>query len=192
MHVQLLMFAAVGTETAFFDKSFFQSLVGNGLANVLAVVLGIPAGLYVDRLISSRGSDKQRTQMKAALKRAIQHNLGTLATIRDQIANNAAPTFGLDLALLDATSQSKYETLDDIDLCANIDHLRFELDHLDRQVDSLLRLELDSGAKSAVFVQDGAATSLYSRAHPQIVNNIQVRLEPLETECKALLARLGD
>src|SRR6266404_2526784 len=122
---------------AFLDQSFFQSLIANSIASAFAVVLGIPVGLYLHHRISSRGNKRNRTALNLALKRAIEHNLGTFATIRAGLAVNAVPTFTLDLALLDATAHTKYEVLDDIPLCVSIDHLRFEMAHLDRLLNEI-------------------------------------------------------
>jgi hypothetical protein len=147
----------------FFDKTLWQEIV----VAFAAVVMGIPAGLYLQGVISSRGGKQKRDQLRAALKRALDHNLGTLQTVRDQLANKGVPTLSLDLALLDATAHTKYEVLNDIPLCASIDHLRFELAHLDRQLDALLRLELDAAARAEGNFVEGRKPSLYDQARPQ-------------------------
>jgi hypothetical protein len=182
------VFASAGE---FFDKAFFQGLLGNGIANVLAVILGIPAGLYLHHLVSALGSRHRRDQMRQAMIRAVRHNVGTLATVRDQLEKNAVPTFSLDLVFFDASAQTKYEVFD-IDLCASIDHLRFELSHLGRQIDALFTLELDSSARAEGSFVEGRKPSLYSHVHPQLVNSIMVRLPPLEKECRHILEQLGD
>jgi hypothetical protein len=184
VHASLVLFGD------FFTESFAQGLVGSLIANAIAVVLGIPAGLYLQRLITQGGARRQRAQLRQALQRAIKHNLGTLVTVREMLANNAVPTFSLDLALLDATAHTKYDVLDDIELCATIDHLRFEMEHLDRQIDALLKLELDSPARDAGNFVEGRKPSLYSQVHPQLVESIKVRLLPLEKECNEVLAKL--
>jgi len=175
----------------FFNENLFQGLVGSGIANVLAVILGIPAGLFLQHLITTRGSKKNREQILSALKQALNHNLGTLATVREQLQNNAAPTFTLDLALLDATAHTKYDILNDIPLCASIDHLRFEMAHLNRQLNALLRLQLDAMAHAAGNFVEGRKVSLYEQMHPQLIHSITTRLPPLEAECKNILAQIS-
>lgn len=175
----------------FFNENFFQGLVGNGIANVLAVILGIPAGLILQRRIMWLVGKKNREQMRTAIKQALEHNLKILATVKEQLQKNAAPTFTLDLALLDATAHTKYDILNDIRLCASIDHLRFEMVHLDRQLDALLRLELDAMAHAEGNFVEGRKSSLYSQMHPQLVKNITTRLTPLEAECKEILAKIS-
>jgi hypothetical protein len=167
---------------AFLSESFWQGLVSNGIANVFAVGPGIPAGLYLQRLISSHGVKQQRHQLRAALKQAIEHNLGTLQIVKELLAKEHVPTFGLDLALFDATAHTKYETLNDIPLCASIDHLRFEMAHMDRQLDALFRLELDVMARNA---------PLYDRLYPQLVQAVKDRLPPLERECQEILSKVS-
>src|SRR5262249_53888503 len=129
--------------------------------------------------------------MRSALKLALEHNLGTLATVRDQLHQNAAPTFTLDLAFLVATAAAKYDVLDDIPLCASIDHLRFDMAHMDRQLDELLRLQLDATARAEDNFVEGRKASLYELLHPQLVHSITVRLPPLEKECKDILAKIN-
>jgi hypothetical protein len=175
----------------FFNENFFQGLVGNGIANVLAVILGIPAGLYLQHLITSRSGERNREQMRGALKRALEHNLGTLATVREQLQNGGGTTVMMDLALLDATAAAKYDVLEDIPLCASIDHLRFEMAHLDRQLDALLRLQFDAMAHAEGNFVEGRKPSLYSQMYPQLVHSITERLPPLERECQEILAKIG-
>jgi len=170
----------------FFDKGFFQQLV----ANALAVILGIPAGILLHHVVSRWASTTQRQQLRHALKRAVEHNLGTLKTIKEQLTSNIIPTFSLDLVLFDATAHTKYDVLNDITLCTTIDHLRFELSHLARQVDALLGLELDSSARAEGNFVEGRKPSLYNLVHPQLVQSVMGRLPPLEQECKEVLAKL--
>lgn len=173
---------------SFCNQSFWQNFV----ANAFAVALGIPAGLWLNHLTASWSAKRQRTQLRSALKRALEHNLGTLATVREQIQGQIAPTFTLDLALLDATAHTKYDVLGDVDLCTAIDHLRFEMAHLDRQIDALLRLVLDTNARVVTYPINGNQVTHFDLHHPQLVNMIQTRLPPLEKECKEILDKLKD
>jgi len=129
--------------------------------------------------------------LRNALRRAIEHNLGTLTTIKEQPKENVVPTFNLDLALLDACAHSKYDILNNVSLCAMIVHLRFELSHLARQIDALLQLELDNTAREQGNFVEGRKPSLYSIVQPQLAQCILARLSPLEKECKEALSKLN-
>lgn len=183
------MFACAPLFGSFFSESFFQ----NGIVSLLAVILGIPAGLYLQHLISTRGSRHQREQMRHALSRAVRANQGTLATAKDHLARQAALTFSFDLPLLEATAYAKYDILGDIDLCAAIDHLRFELEHTGRQIDALFRLYVDASTRNPGMDADGRRVpSLFQQIYPQLMNNVLGGIPPLEKECDDVLAKLEE
>jgi len=65
---------------AFISESFFQGLVGNTVATIVAVMLGHTGAFYLQHLISSRGRKRQRGQLRVAMKQAVEHDFGTLQT----------------------------------------------------------------------------------------------------------------
>ena len=99
----------------------FKSLVGT----FLGALLGIPAGIALNTTWKHR-TDRERIRL-AALRQAVDQNMYLLGQIEDWISKGGAPFFNVDLTVLESTASMKYEVLDDIPLCRQIDHLRFEL-----------------------------------------------------------------
>jgi hypothetical protein len=176
----------------FLDKAFFQQL----LITLVAVVLGIPAGIGLNRLWERRTSrqerealEERRKQLREALKGAMVNNAHLLHDLKN-ISNGGIPKRTLDLALLDATAQVKYELLTDYVFCREIDSVRYGLASLSRQIDIAMHLACDGTARAAGNFVEGRKVSLYDQLMPQLLKTIQDDLDPLEAACNAIADRL--
>jgi hypothetical protein len=155
------------------------------LGTFLGALLGVFSGLAVNHAWNRRTEKSRRGQMKVVLRRAIDHNSYLLGIIDDLTQKGRAPTFNVDLPLLESTAALKYELLD-VALCQKIDHLRFELSHLARKVDALLELQGNATARATNL--DGQ--SLYSVLHQGLIETIRVHIGPIKTTIAELQSLL--
>jgi hypothetical protein len=160
------------------------------LGTFLGALLGVFSGLAVNHAWSKQADHARRTQLKAVLRSAVDHNADLLVMIETVMGKGGFPTFNVDLPLLESTASLKYELLD-ADLCREIDRLRYELTHLARKVDLLLKLEFDPSAKNVGLALDGSGeTSEYMQLRPKLVGAIIAHIAPINTMIANLQARL--
>lgn len=100
---------------------------------------------------------------------------------------NGTPFFNVDVTLLESTASLKYEVLNDLVLCREVDELRFELVRLSRKVELLLKLEFDSTARMAIDHPQG---SHYNIQRPRLVEAIRVQTKPIGESLRRLEAKL--
>jgi len=134
---------------------------------------------------SHRVDKTRRDQLRAAIKNAVESNAYVVGQITDWIEKpGGTPFFNVDLPLLESTAALKYEVLGDIELCREIDHLRFELVHLSRKVDLLLDLEFNPSARLAI---DDPKGSMYNILRPSLVASLKAHIETI----KGVIATVG-
>lgn len=78
----------------FFDRDFWQGFVSNGMATLLGVALGIPIGLFLDKL-SQHARKKERRKNERYLLENIKEELGW-ALKRAAQRNSTLGDFGRD------------------------------------------------------------------------------------------------
>ena len=120
----------------FLDKSLLQQLV--------AVFVGAFLALIFDRWLADRQVRNRRQAFSAALGDALGKNAALVSQLQKDFArlDNYIPLYPLDLEVLDATASEKYSLGIEIDVCRDIDHVRYELRHLDEK----LRLLREAGS----------------------------------------------
>src|SRR5690348_14989318 len=74
------------------------------LGTFLGALLGVFSGLAVNHAWSKRADNARRTQLKAVIRRAVDHNAGLVSTIEEMFGKGLAPTFNVDLPLLESTA----------------------------------------------------------------------------------------
>lgn len=136
----------------FFDVSFWKDFLSNTLATLLGVFLGIPAALWLDRLISQQREKQEREAQQAAeterrlellrlLRETLVRNRKIIERMSQELTTGSLITYNTDPLLLDSTASLKYEIIDDLDLNRQLDVLRYELQHLHRKVKLRWQLE---------------------------------------------------
>jgi len=139
----------------FFDITFWQDFVSNGLATLLGALVGIPIALWIDRSISRRqeaeeASKKQaivaqrRNQFLRMLRESLRKNLALVEQMERQLQPETVIFYNVDIQLLESTGSIKYEIVDDLDLNRRLDSIRYELGHLHRKVELQLEIEYSS------------------------------------------------
>jgi hypothetical protein len=122
-------------------QEFFSSPTVQSLGSTfMGVFLGIPAG-YILNHRWERRTDKIRTiELLAAIRQSLDHNMHLIGELERHIGTlEQLATFNVDFFLLDSIAGLKYELLE-VQLCQDLDRVRFELVHLGREVDMLLNL----------------------------------------------------
>ena len=123
----------------FFDSAFWQQLI----TTFVGVLLGIPAGLFLESRLGAHARDEQARQLRQAIGVALDHNVALLKQLSVELAQQplqTVPTYSLDLALLNATSYEAYRTLSDVAAAVAVGHAAYELGHLDSKLELLRHL----------------------------------------------------
>ena len=143
--------------------SFWGNFLSNALATLLGVFMGIPIGLWVNRMLISSSMEKKREDLIRVLQETVEKNLNLVNQMSREISPHFTITYNVDTTLLESTASIKYEIINNLELNRTLDTVRYELLHLYRQVDILLDL-----------------TSRYSTGHDkyaeQIVKTIRAHL----------------
>ncbi len=144
----------------------------------LGALLGVPAGYMTNALWTRKIDEARRAQLKSAIKSAIDSNSQLIERLAETVDSpGRTPTFNVDTTLFASTSAIKYEILDDIKLCENIDRLHFEISHLSRKIDLLLNLDFSPTARLAI---DGPGGSMYNILRPPLVDSIKESIKVIK------------
>lgn len=166
-----------------------QEVIYDILGTFLGALLGIPAGIALNHAWSKRVDKTRRWQLRSALRDTVDRNAYLVGQIEKSINKPGCISFlNVDLTLLESTSTLKYEVLDDIELCKQIDVLRYELVHFSRKVDLLLDLEVDPSARLATSAPAG---SMYNLLHPKLAEAINVHIKPVKEMITSLQEKLS-
>lgn len=112
-----------------FGMPFWQNLVAGIMGGLVVFVVGIPAGLAVNRR-AQRGEARQRQLMVLkAIEKCLENTTFALRSIR-----STREPMSLDTAALDSTAAVKYEVLQSVYLAGRIDEVRHRLYDIDRQI----------------------------------------------------------
>lgn len=164
---------------------FFSS---EGGQTFLGAFLGVPTGLWVNHLWSRREGKAKKAQLVEAFKTTITKNISVLGPIEEYAkAPTGYPYFNVDLSLFESTSSLKYEVFD-IGLCQQIDHARYELAHLERKLDLLLKLEFDASMRT---VYTTAGTSMYDTLRPGLAGAIEAHIGPIRASLQSIETEIG-
>ncbi len=139
------------------------------LGTFLGALLGIPAGIAVNHAWQKRTDNERRRQLRASLKSTVEANTNWLDQILAWVNKSGYPFFNVDLTVLESTAALKYEFLDDIPLCGEIDRLHFELIHFARKVDLLLSLQFNPQAHLTI---SGPHGNMLNELRPGLVKSL--------------------
>lgn len=165
-----------------------SDVISSILGTFLGALIGIPAGLLLDRILRKKADATRRQQLRTAILNAVISNADVVATLKGwNPQSHGCPDFNVDLSIFEATASLKYEVLDDFELCQEIDYLRFDLSLLARTIDKLFDLEFDPSASMSF----GPGRPTYNQLRPQLVNAIEKYLDPISKRIEELRPRLA-
>jgi hypothetical protein len=135
--------------------AFRDNFIGNFGATLLGVIVGIPVALSINA--SQAKQEEQRRAEDASRERRaratqylkmVQLSLANSLTFLDYVMAQLAPGriiySNLDIEQLESTAALKYEIIDDLAICGNLDLVRYDLRHISRLMD--LNLTMSFGA----------------------------------------------
>lgn len=158
-------------------------ILGIFLGSTLGALLGIYSGVRTREKWKERVDAEKREQLLHVLKEAVNKNGGLIEQVCDEVEKNQTPTFNVDLTLLESTATIKYDLLDDMELCSELDELRYELTHLSRKIDRLFDLHLNTmvhhfdNPTALKALREGLVSSIVSHIEP-----IRKSVEQLKTK----------
>jgi hypothetical protein len=118
------------------ESSFARDLI----VAFVALPLGIPFGLWVNRRLQRTQERGRRAQLLKQLASVLNANVGYLRQAHNVMLSDVykVPSFPLDLVTLEATANVRYELLYDHSLREAIDKAHFELRHVNRRFEILV------------------------------------------------------
>lgn len=134
------------------DSSFGSTLLATLIGAFAAVVLGIPASLWVERLLERRRASEEIMQLRGAIREVLLKNRNLLRQMRDQLEKERSefPTYKLDTTLLQSVSSRKYDVLKEVAICKAVDNAAYEFQHFNGKLDAYMRiLPLSDGSGTA-------------------------------------------
>lgn len=128
----------------FFSLSFFQALV----STLIGAFVGVFLAFSIDRHKSQRKMKKQQKELLRLLRATLEKNKSRIKQLegeltgyneRETLSKKAVlkPTYTIDVLPLESTVSLQYELIDSINLKSHLDTVRYELAHLNRQLDML-------------------------------------------------------
>ncbi|MEQ9415861.1 MAG: hypothetical protein RIF39_18630 [Cyclobacteriaceae bacterium] len=142
----LLQTSIVGTypiwEDQFFDSgekaTFYRDLV----AVFISLLLGIPSGIWVSRLTEQQKNKERKQFLLEETIESLEKNRGLLEEASRRINPQddgiiTIPTFSMDLVFLNAVSGVRHELITKKDILKKINHVHYELIHVDLRLAAL-------------------------------------------------------
>lgn len=126
------------------DSSFGAQFWPDLAATFLGVVLGIAAGLAVDRWRENRARRRREADLRTALCGAVERNLKICEPLRS-VAGSATPIYRVDVGLIDDVFPQLVEVSTDVPLLEVLDQIRYSLREINRALDSWLQIEHENG-----------------------------------------------
>lgn len=131
--------AVVGLFNWLFLDHPFQQFLRDLIVAVVALPIGIPVGLALNRNWQHRQDTQRRQQLLQSIRDTLKDNIELLGEIASSLTRDLGhvPTFTLNLGFLDATSELRSELLE-IEILRPIEKARYELSHVSRRVDYMI------------------------------------------------------
>jgi hypothetical protein len=156
---------------------FRDLFLGNMLATITGVVIGIPVALALTRHQQraeanaiAKQAERQAAQRKTQFLKMIQFSLAGNASFLQNVAKNLSPGAAIypniDMEQLEATASLKYEIIGNLRLSGQLDLVRFHL----RLIRRLLDLSLEFLYSHDRFALEPA---VFLKEHKGIVDRIQ-------------------
>ncbi|MFH1579764.1 MAG: hypothetical protein ABIE25_06365 [Thermoplasmatota archaeon] len=154
-------------------------------ATLIGVLLGIPAGLYLDRVVKSGETTQERRRLLKFFKRNLETNIRLLAQSKAELPR-ATIYYNLDLGAWPAVSE-KVHLLRNDSLAEGLCRLYYELEHISRKVN--LQFEMAFSTFSAIVGYGQIRSDLVMRG---IIPHIDAVLREADRLLQAINAKLGE
>ena len=169
---------------------FWSTLLANVIVSLLAVIIGVPVALYVNRRILTYTVKEKRRHLLQSLTKNIKTNLNLINQMSNRFSNykqlnpRNAEFSNVDTLLLESTASFKYEVIDNLFLNSKLDAVHDNM----KQVNRLLKLQLE-----LAFRIPSPATDVHGSVIQQVeasLNNLKVSLPEVLSLIDKELAKL--
>lgn len=150
------------------------------IAPLLGVLFGIPFAFWIDRKTRERSKRETAVAVLSALKEEINHNVGLLEQIQNELRPNSMIYYNLDMNTWRAMSLEEFEGIVSRKLLRHIYRIYYEYEHLSRKIDTQFTMHY-----SVVRAMD-----TYIKERERIVGAIQTHVKPLHKESKQLIGEM--
>jgi hypothetical protein len=170
---------------------------------LVAVTLGIPAGLWLNRQLESRmkraeGARVREHQLAVlrAIEDEIEHNQSLIDELEGELKQNVVPTYALRTDLWHAVSRDVVAAVSSEELIKGLSRLYFQYEHLRRKLDAQFEIGMRPavtmsweapGKRIEELIRDGIVGSALAQI-PSVRDLAARVLSLLERELRTLAA----
>lgn len=108
------------------------------------MLVGIPVGLWIDRLVSKRNEKIRQDRLLQLFKGTLNKNKGLIIQAKNDLTNGNVIFYNVDISLLESTSNLKYEIIEDLEFNNSLDSVRYELGHLNKKISLFLEINFST------------------------------------------------
>jgi hypothetical protein len=155
------------------------------LATLFGVVLGIPAGWAIDRLVTKRHNRKNALYILKNIKTEVGHNISSLQALKKDLELDRIALSNVELVRWNSLSIGEYQEIISPELISNICSLYADLELLSKKVQ--LQIDINYSALRATWESD-----LYNSERRIIVDSIQEEIPDLLERCKKIESDIDD
>lgn len=122
--------------------TFWGQFLPNLLATLIGAFVGFLLALRVDHARERGGRERQEAALVRAARDGVKKNLELLSQLQPILAagGTIAPTFEMDVVILDVVVPRLSEILVDSALLNSLNDFRYQLHHVNRQLDHFLTI----------------------------------------------------
>ena len=164
---------------------FWSTLFANVIASLLAVIIGVPLALYVNRRILTYTVKEKRRHLLHSLTKNIKTNLNLIKQMSDRFSNykqlnpRNAEFSNVDTLLLESTASFKYEVIDNLVLNSKLDAVHDNM----KQVNRLLKLQLELAFRIPLPATD---------VHGSVIQQLEASLGNLKVSLPEVLSLIDE
>jgi hypothetical protein len=159
------------------DATFWSQFWPDLVATLFGAFVGIWLALRADHAREQKKRDAQEAALLRAARGSVQANLTLFGQIRPILAAvPPIPSFEMDVGLLDAVVRRLPEVSSDADLVVQLNGFLFQLHHVNRKLDHMLRVSLTGPPSGSI----SEALAAIKAALTDLANSVMITVEPLE------------
>ena len=159
------------------DSTFWAQFWPDLVATLVGAFVGIWLALKADHAREQRKRDAQEVALLRAARGSVQANLTLFGQIRGILAAvPPIPSFEMDVGLLDAVVRRLPEVSSDGDLVVQLNSFLFQLHHINRKLDHMMRVALTAPPSGSI----SEALAAIKAALNELARSVLVTVDPLE------------
>lgn len=176
------------------ESAYRDNLLGNEIATILGVIIGIPVGIeiynYQQKLSSQEQKKAKARRIRIYLKEVylnLRLNRTFVAGVESKLNTGNVIYANVDVQLLESSSGIKHEILDDFALSGKLDSIHNSLLYFHRLMDLQLQLAFDYSGRIhsplATFRERDDVIKAIKEMTPTLMRDIDEILRMIEPYC---------